>query len=303
MSFANLKKSSKSSFSSLTKKLDDEKKGGFQEDPRYWKFEVDAAGNGFSVIRFLPAVDGEEFPFVKIYKHSFKDRRTGKWYIENSRTTIGETDPVSESNSELWNSGIESNKDIARQRKRQLKYIANILVVSNTKNPEQEGKVFLWEFGPRIFQKIEGAMKPEFEDETAFNPFDFWTGANFKLKARMLDGQRSYDKSEFEAPSALFDGDEAALEKLWNAQHKLLPEIAPDKFKPYAQLAARFNAVVGNAAVNANQAAGRREEDEMPVQDSKPAESSKPAAQKPKPVDDEDDEDDEMAAYAKLLAD
>lgn len=302
MSFANLKKSSKGNFQSLTKKLEDEKKGNYGDDPRYWKFEVDKAGNGYAVIRFLPAVDGEEFPFVKIYKHSFKDKRTNKWYIENSRTTLGEDDPVSEANSELWNTGIESNKEIARQRKRQLKYIANILVVSNPKKPEDEGKVFLWEFGPRIFQKIEGAMKPEFEDEVAFNPFDFWAGANFKLKARMLDNQRSYDKSEFEAPSALFDGDDSALEKLWASQHKLLPEIAPDKFKPYDQLKARFNAVVGNAAVNSNQAAAEREEAEPSVPDSKPAASSKPAAQKPKPVEPAGDDDD-MAAYAKLLED
>lgn len=289
MSFANLKKSSKETFETLTKKLESEKSGGYKEDTRYWNFEVDKTGNGFAVIRFLPPAENEEYPFVKLYSHSFKDERTQKWYIENSRTTINDRDPVSEANKELWDTGIPANQEIVRKRKRKTSYIANILVISNPKKPEDEGKVFLWKFGPRIFQKIEGAMKPEFEDETPFNPFDFWTGANFKLKARMLDGQRSYDKSEFEKPSALFDGDDAALEKLWKSLYSLQAEIAPDKFKPYDVLKKRFESVIGKAQPSVSE----------PMTPPAPAQTVSARPQSTAVVDDTDDDD--LAAYTRLL--
>ncbi len=299
MSFANLKKSSKKgSFAALTEKLRKEnQRGGWDNDKSdYWKLEVDKKdGSGYAVIRFLPASEGEEFPYVKLYKHSFKDPQTGKWYIENSLTTLGQKDPVSEANSALWNTGIESNKQIARDRKRQTKYITNILVISDPKNPHNEGKVFKFEFGPKIFQKIESAMAPEFEDEEAINPFDFWGGANFKLKAINVAGQRSYDKSGFDAPSELMDGDDEALEKLWKSQFKLQDEIAPDKFKSYEELKKRFDLVTGAAA--SAYAPPAREEAAPRVQ----RESAKRVEDTP-PFD-TDGGDDDLSQYASLLED
>lgn len=293
MSFANLKKSSKKgSFADLTDKLRKEnQKGGYEDNKsEYWRLEVDKKdGSGYAVIRFLPASEGEEFPYIKKYTHSFKDANTGKWYIQNSLTTLGQKDPVSEANSELWNTGIESNKNLARDRKRQTKYVANILVISDPKNPQNEGKVFKFEFGPKIFQKIESAMAPEFQDEEAINPFDFWTGANFKLKAINVAGQRSYDKSGFEAPSALLDGDDAALEKLWNTQFKLQDELAPDKFKSYDELKALFQRVTGVSNYEA------------------PARQEPPRAQRESAKRTEDvitttgDDDDDLSQYAGLL--
>lgn len=309
MSFGNLKKN-RGSFQDLSKKLADEKKGGgYSNDDRYWEFKVDDAGNGFAVIRFLPAPAGEEVPFVKLYSHGFKDERTGKWYIENSRTTLGEPDPVSEANTELWNSGLESDKKIARDRKRRQNYIANILVIDDPKNPQNNGKVFLWKFGPRLFQKIEGAMNPEFQDETPFNPFDFWEGADFKIKARKLDGQRSYDKSEFTDPSELFDGDDAALEALYNKLYSLQAEIAPDKFKPYDQLKTRFQAVIG--AKNPAPREGERQERELdrefqePQREREPARREEPAPRRESAPqrDESGGEDDSLAKYAGLLED
>ncbi|AKO61713.1 ssDNA binding protein [Stenotrophomonas phage Mendera] len=309
MSFGNLKKN-RGSFQDLQKKLADEKKGGgYSNDDRYWEFKVDDAGNGFAVIRFLPAPAGEEVPYVKLYSHGFKDERTGKWYIENSRTTLGEPDPVSEANTELWNSGLESDKAIARQRKRRQNYIANILVIDDPKNPQNNGKVFLWKFGPRLFQKIEGAMNPEFQDEVAFNPFDFWEGADFKIKARKLDGQRSYDKSEFTDPSELFDGDDTALEALYNKLYSLQAEIAPDKFKPYDQLKTRFQAVIG--AKNPAPREGERQERELDREFQEP-ERETPRARReetparredPAPSRGGDDGEDSLAKYAGLLED
>lgn len=292
MSFKNLKKNSKGNFENLTKKIGSEGKNSFSKDERYWHFETDTAGNGYAVIRFLPAPEGEEFPYTKIYEYSFQDQRTKKWYIESSRDTIGEADPVSEQWSELYNSGL---KEEAKKYSRSERYISNILVISYPKDPSCEGKVFLWKYGKRIFQKIEGAMAPEFQDETAVNPFDFWEGANFKLKARKLDGQRSYDKSEFEKPSALFDGDDEALEKLWGSQHKLLAEVAPDKFKSYDQLKKRFELVIGKTAVTNNQAAQARQDAEPQAyqEDRQDNRNSGNSSQ----------EDDDYAQYASLLND
>ena len=185
-------------------------------DERLWKPEVDKSGNGYAVIRFLPAVKGEDLPWAKVWSHAFQGP-TGQWFIENSLTTIGQKDPVSEMNTAYWNSGVESDKEIARKQKRKLQYFANIYVVSDPKHPENEGKVFLYRFGKKIFDKCMEAMQPAFEDETPINPFDFWEGANFKLKIRKVDGYWNYDKSEFAAPSAMFD-DEDALEKVWGTQ-------------------------------------------------------------------------------------
>ena len=214
-------------------------------DDRLWKPEVDKVGNGFAVLRFLPAPEGEDLPWAKMYSHAFQG--PGGWYIENSLTTLGQKDPVSEHNRELWNSGIESNKDVVRKQKRKLSYYANVYVVKDPTNPHNEGSVFLYKFGKKIFDKIMEAMQPEFEDETPINPFDFWQGANFKLKIVKKDGYWNYDKSEFAAPSPLLDDDDA-LEAIWNKEYSLAELVAPDQFKSYDDLKKRLDMVLGKKA-------------------------------------------------------
>lgn len=244
MSFKDMKRKSVGSISELTKKLESaEKKNSYQDD-RFWKPTLDKASNGMAVFRFLPAPENEDMPWAKLYTHAFKVG--GRWYIENSRTTIGEKDPVSEMNSELWNSGLESDKDIARDRKRKLSYISNILVLKDPGAPENEGKVFLYKYGVKIFNKIQEAMQPEFDDEDPINPFDYWAGANFKLKVRKVGGYINYDKSEFESPSELLGGDDAKLEELWKTQHSLQAFVAPDQFKTYDELKKKLQEVVGD---------------------------------------------------------
>ena len=250
-------------------------------DERLWKPELDTSGNGYAVIRFLPAIEGEDLPWVKLFSHAFQGP-TGQWYIENSRTTLGRgdvgKDPVSEYNSSLWNSGVETDKEIARKQKRKLSYYSNIYVVSDSKNPHNEGKVFLFRYGKKIFDKLMAAMQPEFEDETPINPFDFWKGANFKLKIRKVDGYWNYDKSEFEAPSAILD-DDSAIERIWKEQYSLADFTAPSNFKSYEELKTRLDAVLSGKQVVSNQTV----EDEpiaQPKVDTKPVEN--------KQVEDED---------------
>ena len=244
MSFADFKKRSQSSMGELTKKIEQLNKKDSYKDDRFWRPELDKSSNGYAVIRFLPASDGEDLPWAKYYSHGFKGK--GGWYIEKSRTTIGEKDPVSEMNTELWNSGVEKDKDIARERKRRLHYTSNILVVSDPANPQNEGKVFLYKFGKKIFDKIQEAMQPEFADEDPINPFDFWTGANFKLKVRKVAGFINYDKSEFDSPSAVLDGDDAKLEELWKTQYALSEFTDPSTFKTYDELKKRLSEVLGS---------------------------------------------------------
>jgi len=219
-------------------------------DERLWKPVLDKTGNGYAVIRFLPAVDGEDLPWAKVWNHAFQGP-TGQWYIENSLTTLGNNDPVSELNSAYWNSGIESDKEIARRQKRKLQYFSNIYVVSDPKNPENEGKVFLFRFGKKIFDKCMETMQPAFEDETPVNPFDFWEGANFKLKIRKVDGYWNYDKSEFEAPSPLFDNDDA-IEEVWKQQYALNEFTAPSNFKSYDELKTRLDMVLAGTTTVGN---------------------------------------------------
>ena len=250
-------------------------------DERLWKPELDTSGNGYAVIRFLPAIEGEDLPWVKLFSHAFQGP-TGQWYIENSRTTLGRgdvgKDPVSEYNRSLWNSGVETDKEIARKQKRKLSYYSNIYIVSDSKNPENEGKVFLFRYGKKIFDKLMAAMQPEFEDESPINPFDFWKGANFKLKIRKVDGYWNYDKSEFEAPSAILD-DDSAIERIWKEQYSLADFTAPSNFKSYEELKTRLDAVLSGKQVVSNQTV----EDEpiaSPKVDTKPVEN--------KQVEDED---------------
>jgi len=249
-SFANLKRS-RNDLDKLTKAIEDStsptsKEAGSKDDTRLWQPTVDKAGNGMAVIRFLPApaVDGDDaLPWVRRFDHGFQG--PGGWYIENSLTTLGQKDPVSEYNTTLWNSGIEANKEIARKQKRRLHYIANILVVSDPSNPSNEGQIKLFKFGKKIFDKITEAMNPEFADETPINPFDMWEGANFKLKIRNVEGYRNYDKSEFADKSALLDGDDEKLEALWKKEYSLKEFTEPSNFKSYEVLKAKLDKVLG----------------------------------------------------------
>jgi hypothetical protein len=248
-SFANLKRN-RSSLDKLTKAIETTtnptQDSNSNEDTRFWKPEVDKAGNGMAVIRFLPApaVDGDDaLPWVRVFSHGFQG--PGGWYIENSLTTLNQKDPVSEYNSTLWNSGIEANKEIARKQKRRLHYISNILVVSDPAHPENEGQVRLFKFGKKIFDKITEAMNPEFADEVPVNPFDLWDGANFKLKIRNVEGYRNYDKSEFADKEPVMGGDDDKLENLWKQEYSLKEFLEEKNFKSYDVLKARLDKVLG----------------------------------------------------------
>jgi hypothetical protein len=248
MDFESLK-SSASNFDKITKALEantdkpetsGNSKNKYQDD-RLWKPELDKTGNGYAVIRFLPATSGEEMPWQRVWSHAFQDK--GGWYIENSLTTLNQKDPVSEENTRLWNTGVDSDKEIARKRKRKLSYYSNIYVVSDPKHPENEGKVFLFKFGKKIFDKITEAMQPAFDDETPINPFDFWKGANFKLKIRKVDGYWNYDKSEFEGVSQVKESDDD-IKAIWSKQYPLMPFVDPSNFKTYDELKEKLNRVI-----------------------------------------------------------
>ena len=289
-------KSSSSGFDKLTKALetnlnpeDQSNKNKYQDD-RIWKPELDKTGNGYAVIRFLPAIEGEDLPWQRVWSHAFQDK--GGWYIENSLTTLSQKDPVSEENTRLWNTGVDSDKDIARKRKRKLSYYSNILVMSDPKHPENEGKVFLFKFGKKIFDKITEAMQPAFEDEKPINPFDFWKGANFKLKIRKVDGYWNYDKSEFEAVSTVAEGDDK-IKAIWSKQYPLKPFLAPDNFKSYDELKEKLNRVISGTRSTKTAAS-----DELPPAQSAPSvksmESTSPAAS---------EDDDTLSYFSKLAED
>ena len=246
MDFETLKSSS-SNFDKITKALeknlgpeDQANKNKYQDD-RFWKPELDKTGNGYAVIRFLPASEKEEMPLQRVWSHAFQDK--GGWYIENSLTTLNSKDPVSEDNTRLWNTGVDSDKDIARKRKRKLSYYSNIYIVSDPKHPENEGKVFLYKYGKKIFDKISEAMQPQFADEKAINPFDFWKGANFKLKIRKVDGYWNYDKSEFEGVTPVASED-ANIKAIWAKQYPLKPFVDPSNFKSYDELKEKLNRII-----------------------------------------------------------
>jgi len=247
-SFANLKRG-RSDLAKLTKAIEatsQPAEAGSKDDTRFWQPEVDKAGNGMAVIRFLPApaADGDDaLPWVRVFSHGFQG--PGGWFIDNCLTTINEKCPVCEHNNTLWNSGIEANKDIARKQKRKLSYVANILVISDPSNPANEGQVRLYKFGKKIFDKITEAMNPDFADETPVNPFDMWEGANFKLKIRNVEGYRNYDKSEFADKSALFDGEDSKLEALWKKEFSLKEFTEKSQFKSYDVIKTRLDKVLG----------------------------------------------------------
>ena len=216
-----------------------------QEQTNLWKPTVDKAGNGYAVIRFLPSES--EVPWVRYWDHGFKGP-TGKWYIEKSLTSIGQQDPLGELNSKLWNSGNEEDREQVRKQKRRLHYVTNILVVSDPSAPENEGKVFMYQFGKKIFDKIQDLMQPQFPGETPVDPFDLWGGADFQLKIRNVEGYRNYDRSEFKAPSSLFDGDEVQLQAVLNQLHDINTYVDPTTFKTYDQLQTKLFEVLGQTA-------------------------------------------------------
>jgi len=295
INFEALKNNRKSQFDKLTSELSKLNQGGNQEnssDNNVWKPTVDKSGNGYAIIRFLPAPTGEDMPFVRIWDHGFQG--PGGWYIERSLTTFNKPDPVSEYNSKLWNSGIESNKDTVRKQKRRLSYYSNIYVVADPAHPENEGKVFLFKYGKKIFDKLNEAMNPEFDDESAINPFDLWEGANFKLKIRNVEGYRNYDKSEFDKAGPL--ADDTKLENIWKACYSLQELLDPKHFKSYEELKMRLERALGNA----NAPTEVKDEDEGYT----PAPAPRAAAAKAIPETQAstpwDDDDEDLSFFKKL---
>ena len=292
MSFSDMKQRSKTNLASLikeTEKISNPKTGFSDTDDRFWRPELDKSGNGYAVIRFLPAPEGEDLPWARIWNHGFQG--PGGWYIENSLTTLGQKDPVSEHNSTLWNSGIEANKEVARKQKRRLNYTANVYIIKDPAHPENEGQLKLYRFGKKIFDKINDLMNPEFEDESPVNPFDLWAGANFKMKIRKVEGYSNYDKSEFEASSALLE-DEARLEEIWKSESSLKELVSEDKFKTFDELKTKLDRVLGLGS----------EFSPTPKSVDVPFDGGKPYTAPPKPAVESTNDGDESMDYFQKLA-
>ena len=296
--FMNLKRNRESSLERLTREINklSTKESSSSKDDRFWQPEVDKMGNGFAVIRFLPAPAGEEVPWVRVWNHGFQG--PGGWYIENSLTTLNQQDPVSEMNTKLWNSGNDKDKEIVRLRKRRLSYISNIIVLKDPAHPENEGKVFLYKYGKKIWDKINEVMNPQFEDEKPINPFELWDGANFKLKIRKVEGYRNYDKSEFDGKTPLFDNDED-MSAIYNAEHSLQSFLAPANFKSYDELKKKLEKVLAEPA-----GASYRNDEDIPFDRpttrsmAAPAVGKSAPAPKAKAVDDDD-----LSFFEKLAED
>ena len=300
--FQSLKKNRSKSLEKLNEQLTKITSKSYSDpnEGKYWKPTRDQAGNGFAIIRFLDSPQGEDMPFVRLWDHGFKG--PGGWYIENSLTTIGQPDPVSELNTKLWNaSGDEGSPERkqARDQKRRLHYISNVYIIKDSGNPDNEGKVFLFKYGKKIWDKLNDLMNPSFEDEKPVNPFDLWEGANFRLKIRMFEGYPNYDKSEFDSPSALFEDDEE-IEKVWKQSHSLKDVIDPKNFKSYDELKAKLHRVLGIVGADADlrsKAASSAEEDlydELDMSKAQPPKKEAPAPsmkEQPSSVDEEDDDD------------
>ena len=297
MSFANLKRN-KDQISKLIKAAEATGGGGEKKsyaDERMWKPTVDQAGNGYAILRFLPAREGAELPWARYWDHGFKGP-TGQWYIEKSLTSIGQNDPVGELNSRLWNTGIEEDKETARRQKRRLHYVSNIFVVSDPGNPENEGKVFMYQFGKKIHDKIMDQMQPEFADEEPVNPFDMWEGANFKLKIRNVEGYRNYDKSEFAKQTQLLEGDDAKLESVYDQMYDLSEFTDPANYKTYDELKTKLSSILGEVAGMGAATMAQTAQMNDPVE--------APAPQRIEPVTAEnikvEDDDDTLSYFAKL---
>ena len=292
MSFSDMKQRSKTNLASLikeTEKISNPKTGFSDSDDRYWRPELDKSGNGYAVVRFLPAPEGEDLPWARIWNHGFQG--PGGWYIENSLTTLGQKDPVSEHNSTLWNSGIEANKEVARKQKRRLNYTANVYILKDPAHPENEGTIKLYRFGKKIFDKINDLMNPEFEDESPVNPFDLWAGANFKMKIRKVEGYSNYDKSEFEAPSALLEDDDK-MEEIWKSENSLKELVSEDKFKSFDELKTKLERVLGLGS----------EFSSTPKSVDVPFDGGKPYTAPPKPAVESTNDGDESMDYFQKLA-
>jgi len=309
MSFEALKANREAAMDKLRKAAETTTDKSYGNDG-FWTPTVDKAGNGYAVIRFLPAGKGEDLPWVRYWDHGFKGP-TGRWYIENSLTSVGQKDPVSEMNSYLWNTGRDEDKELARARKRRLHHVSNIYVVTDSANPENEGKVFLYKYGKKIFDKIMDVMQPQFEDETPVNPFDFWGGAEFKLKIRNVEGYRNYDKSEFSAPAPFLNGDDAALEKVYNELNSLQEFVDPKNFKSYADLQRKLFEVLGDEAASVgltlDQTAELNETTEAVVDAPAPVSQQPTVSDAPESGSEEvnttsndDDDDDALSYFAKL---
>lgn len=302
--FASLKKNRSKSLDKLNAQLDKISQKSYSDpnEGKMWKPVRDKAGNGFAVIRFLPAPQGEEMPFIRVWDHGFQGP-TGLWYIENSLTTINQDDPVSELNSKLWNTGVDADKEQARKQKRRLKYYANIYVVKDPANPENEGKVFLYAFGKKIFDKLNDLMNPTFEDEDPVNPFDLWEGANFRLKIRQFEGYPNYDKSEFDAPSPLFDDDEE-MEAVWNKEHSLQELLDPKNFKTYAELKTKLYRVLALAEDSPEPSTPSSYEDDsdddLDLSNLRSAPAPEPVAAPVSAASVDDDDDDDLSIFKEL---
>ena len=294
--FAELKRKSQSNFDFLQKELQKSTNANSSGDERLWKPALDASGNGYAVIRFLPAPENESLPWAKLYNHAFQG--PGGWLIDNCPTTKGEQCPVCAANNKLWNSGVESDKEIARQRKRKLSYYSNIYVVKDSANPDNEGKVFLYKYGKKIHDKVLAAMQPEFDDETPVNPFDLWEGANFKLKIRTIGGYWNYDASEFAAPSAL-SADDDEMEQLWKQAYSLEAFTIADQFKAYDEIESRMNTVLG-VSRPVQQAQYEEDEDPIPTTGGFNSPDITPKAPAPTVSTSESDDDDALSYFQRL---
>ena len=301
-SFSERKRSASNSFEKLNQELTKlNSNQSNSRDERLWTCATDKAGNGYAIIRFLPAPGGEDVPFVRMFTHGFKGN--GGWYIENSLTTIGQQDPIAELNTRLWNSGVESDKETVRKQKRQLNYYSNIYIVKDPANPANEGKVFLFRYGKKIFDKITDLMNPQFEDEKPVDPFNLWTGANFKLKIRKFEGYPNYDKSEFDSASPLLDDDDA-LESIWKTEYSLKELLDTKNFRSYDELKRRLDRALGlttgNAPSNTRQAYVVDEED---IPSFQPAPQARAAEARPAPAASVEDDDEDFEFFKKLAED
>jgi hypothetical protein len=299
-SFSELKRSSSNSFEKLNQELSKlNSNQSNSRDDRLWTCQTDKAGNGYAIIRFLPAPAGEDVPFIRLFTHGFKG--PGGWYIENSLTTIGQQDPIAELNTRLWNSGVESDKETVRKQKRQLNFYSNIYVVKDPANPENEGKVFLFRYGKKIFDKITDLMNPQFEDEKPVDPFNLWTGANFKLKIRKFEGYPNYDKSEFDSPAPLLDDDDK-LEAIWKSEYSLKELTDPKNFRSYDELKRRLDRALGLTSGNAPSNTRQQFVDEDDIPSFEPAPQARAAEARPAPAASSVDDDDDDFAFFKQLA-
>lgn len=301
--FAALKSNRSKSLDKLNSQLSQIAQKSYSDpnEGKFWKPSRDKAGNGFAIIRFLPAPGNEDMPFVRLWDHGFQGP-TGLWYIENSLTTLGKDDPVSELNSKLWNTGVDADKEQARKQKRRLHYIANIYVIKDSGNPDNDGKVFLFKFGKKIFDKLNDLMNPQFEDEKPINPFDLWEGASFRLKIRQFEGYANYDKSEFDGPAPLFEDDEK-LERVWKDEHSLQEIIHEKHFKPYAELKAKLHRVLNltGDSVDASRSASDDVDEDLDMSRFSKSTPAPDMKQTSSDMDTIDDDDEDLARFRDLI--